>query len=100
MSAWSRVVICLFAMIALVAGLAGGPVSAAQPAPAQPPAATDEFVPVGDLPPEEQLPAAPLVIGAYAFMWVAVLAYVWSLWRRLSAVQKDLEALTRSQTRR
>jgi len=62
--------------------------------PAQP-AATDGFVPVTDLPPAEQLPAAPMVIGAYAFIWVAVLVYVGLLWRRLGAVQKDLDALAR-----
>jgi CcmD family protein len=66
----------------------------AQPAPAPPDtAATDGFVPVTDLPPAEQLPAAPLVLVAYAFIWVAVLAYVALLWRRLAAVQKDLDAL-------
>lgn len=65
---------------------------AAAPAAAQP-AATDGFVPVTDLPPDEQLPAAPLVLGAYAFIWVAVLVYVGLLWRRLGAVQKDLDAL-------
>ena len=89
----------LLATIALLMALVGGPVWAAQPAAAQPPAATDEFVPVGDLPPEEQLPAAPLLVGAYAFMWVAVLVYVGMLWRRLGAVQRDLEALRRSQPR-
>ena len=57
------------------------------------PAATDGFVPVTDLPPAEQLPAAPLVLAAYAFIWVAVLAYVGLLWRKLGAVQKDLDAL-------
>jgi CcmD family protein len=66
----------------------------AQPA-AQPPAATDEFVPITELPPTEQLPAAPLVVAAYAFIWLAVLVYVTLLWRRLAAVQKDLDALRR-----
>ena len=68
---------------------------ASQPAtpPPAPPAAVDGFVPVTDLPPAEQLPAAPLVLGAYAFIWVAVLVYVALLWRRLAAVQKDLDAL-------
>ena len=76
--------------------------TAAQPATppsSAPPAATDGFVPVGDLAAAEQLPAAPLVLGAYAFMWVAVLVYVALLWRRLAAVQKDLDALTHTQPR-
>jgi hypothetical protein len=87
----------VIALVCLTLALAGAPGpagAAAQPAP-QPPAATDEFVPVTDLPPTEQLPAAPLVIGAYAFIWVAVLVYVTLLWRRLAAVQKDLDALRR-----
>ncbi len=65
------------------------------PPAATPPPATDGFVPVTDLPPEEQLPAAPLVLSAYAIIWVAVLIYVAMLWRRLAAVQKDLDALKR-----
>ncbi|MBK5296596.1 MAG: CcmD family protein [Vicinamibacteria bacterium] len=56
-------------------------------------------MPVTDLPPVEQLPAAPLVLGAYAFIWVAVLVYVALLWRRLAAVQKDLDALTHTPPR-
>ncbi len=72
-----------------------GSLAAAQPEPPPraAPAAMDGFVPVTDLPPAEQLPAAPLVLGAYAFIWVAVLVYVALLWRRLAAVQKDLDAL-------
>lgn len=79
-------------VLALGAVVAGAELLAAQPAPA----ATDGFVPVGELPAVEQLPAAPLVLVAYAFIWVAVLAYVWQLWRRLAAVQKDLDALRRT----
>lgn len=54
-----------------------------------------EFVPVSQLPPAEQLPAAPLLIVAYAFVWVAVLAYVWSLWRRLGRVEREIQTLAR-----
>ena len=80
---------------------AGTRLAAAQPAtpPPTPPAATDGFVPVTDLPPAEQLPAAPLLLGAYAFIWVAVLVYVALLWRRLAAVQKDLDALKQTPPR-
>jgi CcmD family protein len=38
----------------------------------------------------EQLPAAPLVYAAYAFCWVALLAYVFMLWRRLGQVEREL----------
>ena len=80
-------------------------VGAAQtPAPAQAPAATskptaaqDGFVPVSQLPPTEELPPGPLVLGAYGFIWVAVLVYVWSLARRLNAVQKDFDTLSKRQ---
>lgn len=59
----------------------------------------DGFEPVTEVPPEEQIPAGPLVAGAYAFIWLAVLVYVGMLWRRLAAVQKDLDALKRGSSR-
>jgi CcmD family protein len=61
----------------------------------QPPPATDDFVPVGDLPAQEQLPAAPLLIAAYAFVWAALLIYLLMLWRRLARVERELGALSR-----
>ena len=89
----------------LAAFLCGSARAAAQtPAPArapastsQPAAAQDGFVPVSQLPPTEELPPAPLVLGAYGFIWVAVLVYVWSIARRLNAVQKDFDALSKRQ---
>jgi CcmD family protein len=51
------------------------------------------FVPMNELPPSEQLPAAPLLITAYAFVWIAVMLYVWSVWRRLVRVEGELTAL-------
>jgi CcmD family protein len=66
----------------------------------QSPPGQGAFVPVDQLPPADQLPAAPLLIAAYAFVWVAVLFYVWTIWRRLNKVEKDMHALERrSQTR-
>ena len=62
----------------------------------QPPPQT-EFVPVNSLPPADQLPAAPLLIAAYAFVWIAVMVYLWSIWRRLNKVQRDMQALERRQ---
>jgi hypothetical protein len=52
-----------------------------------------EFVPVTEIPASEQLPSAPLVIAAYAFVWLAFLAYVWLTWRKLGAVEQDLNLL-------
>jgi len=65
---------------------------------AQPPsttAAQDEFVPMSEVPESEKLPAAPLVIGAYAFIWLAALAYLWSIWRRVGAVDREVAQLRR-----
>ena len=94
-----RVIVYVFAL-ALLAGVridAYQQPTPAAPA-AAPQAAQDEFVPVKDLPPAEQMPAGPLVLGAYGFMWAAVLVYVFTLARRLQAVQKDIDGL-RKQTR-
>jgi CcmD family protein len=62
---------------------------------AQTPAAQDGFVPASSLPPGDQLPAAPLLITAYAFVWVALLFYVWTIWRRLNKVEADMRVLER-----
>lgn len=53
-----------------------------------------EFLPVKEVPASEQLPAAPLVIAAYAFVWIAFLAYVWLMWRRLGKVEQELSSLS------
>ncbi|MCC7416692.1 MAG: hypothetical protein IT176_06070 [Acidobacteria bacterium] len=51
------------------------------------------FVPMGSLPPAEQIPAAPLLIAAYVFVWLALMGYLWSIWSRLGRVERDLRAL-------
>ncbi len=57
----------------------------------RPPAAQSEYVPADQLPaPQEQMPAAPLVIAAYAIVWLALLLYLWSIWRRLQKVDREL----------
>lgn len=61
----------------------------------QQPAARDEFVPVAELPPDEQLPAAPLLVGAYAFAWVMVLVYLFVLWRRLGRIEREVASVAR-----
>jgi CcmD family protein len=57
------------------------------------------FVPVTPDQVVEQLPAAPLLIAAYAFVWVALLVYVWSIWRRLGKVESEMHALEQRRTR-
>ena len=58
----------------------------------QPPTGQSEFVPVTG-PITESLPAAPLLITAYAFVWIAVMFYVWTIWRRLNTVEAEMRAL-------
>ena len=60
---------------------------------AQPPQPQDEFKPVGNNPAPEQIPAAPLLIGAYIVVLGGLFAYVVSLSRRLGAVRQDVERL-------
>jgi CcmD family protein len=61
---------------------------------AQPPAAArDEYVPIDQIPESDKLPAAPYLIAAYMTVWVLLLLYVWSLWRRLSRVEDELKRL-------
>jgi CcmD family protein len=59
------------------------------------PTQQEEFVPIDQLPPEDQLPAAPLLVAAYALVWLAVLFYLWTLWRRLTSVEKELVNVSR-----
>src|SRR5262245_66565899 len=75
----------------LVAWLMAG---AAMPALAfQQPAAQSEYVPVKDLPPVDQLPAAPLLVDAYSFIWLAAMFYLLTIWRRIGKVEAGLGAL-------
>ncbi len=66
----------------------------------QPPTGQSEFVPVESLPPGDQLPAAPLLVTAYAFVWIAVVVYLWSIWRRLNKVEDEMRALAQKAPRR
>jgi len=61
----------------------------------QPPAPPDGFVPASSLPGQEQLPAAPLVIVAYAVVWLLVLGYLWSIWSRLARAERELADVNR-----
>jgi len=60
---------------------------------AQPQPSADEFVPVAEAPPGEQIPAINLVGAAYGFVWVVLVGYVWTLGRRMSQAERDLAAL-------
>jgi CcmD family protein len=65
----------------------------------QPPAGQSEFVPMSSLPPAEQMPAAPFLVAAYAFVWLALAVYVWSIWSRLGKVEGEMRALQQKVTR-
>jgi CcmD family protein len=78
-------------LVALLLLAGAGIAVAAQPS-AQP-EQQDEFVPVDTLPPQDQLPAAPLLIAAYAFVMLALFGYLLSVARRLTTVQRELERL-------
>jgi CcmD family protein len=79
------------AMLCALLMIAGAAYAQQQPPP-EPPAG---FVPASNLPSQEQLPAAPLVIGAYAIAWVAVFGYLWSIWQRLGRVEHELADVSR-----
>jgi CcmD family protein len=61
----------------------------------QPPAGQNEFVPASSIPRTDQLQAAPLLIAAYAFVWIAACFYLWTIWRRLRKVEDEMLALER-----
>jgi CcmD family protein len=86
-----RIRTALFAVTLVTALFAAPAVTLAQ----QPPRSPDGFVPVESLPQQEQLPAAPLVIAAYAAAWILVFVYVWSIWRRLGRVERELVEVSR-----
>ncbi len=67
------------------------------PALAQAPASPDGFVPASSLPPGQQLPAAPFLVGAYAFFLALVLFYLWTIWNRIGRVEKEMRDLERRQ---
>ncbi len=48
------------------------------------------FVPADSLPPVESMPAGPLVLAAYAFVWVALATYVLFVARRAGRTERDL----------
>jgi hypothetical protein len=78
----------LIAGLALVVPGVRAVVSAQQPVEQQ-----GAFVPAESLPQREQMPAAPLLISAYAFVMLVLFAYVLSLSRRIGNVKTDIGRL-------
>ena len=77
--------------------LVSAPIAAQEQSQPQPPKQQNEqetgFVPVSQLPPQDQLPAAPLLVTAYSFVWLALFGYLVSVAQRLSKVQREVERL-------
>jgi CcmD family protein len=82
-------------LAAALCSVAVSTAAAQTPQTAQPPEPPAGFVPAGSLPQQEQLPAAPLVIAAYAVAWIAVFGYLWTIWQRLGRVERDLADVSR-----
>ena len=81
-------------LVAMCVLLSGIPVFAFQQ-----PSGLEGFTSVDKLPPADQLPAAPLLVTAYAFVWLAVFFYVWTVGRRLNKVEAEMHTLEQRQSK-
>lgn len=50
---------------------------------------TSEFVPADQVA-QDHVPGGALLLAAYAVAWVAVVAYVWIVWRRAGRIEREL----------
>ena len=83
-----------YAVLSLVLVFGVLPAAAQQAAPqSSQPEQQNEFIPIDQLPPQDQLPAAPLLVAAYAIVMLALFFYVVSVARRLTTVQREMERL-------
>jgi len=81
------------ALLLVITCWVAAPVAAAlQPTPS---AAQEGFVPIDQLQPREELPAAPLVMAAYSVAWLVIFGYIWSIWRRLSQVEQEITSVSK-----
>jgi CcmD family protein len=48
-----------------------------------------EFVPADQLG-QNTVPGGVLLLAAYAVAWIAVVAYVWTIWRRAGRIEREL----------
>jgi CcmD family protein len=63
--------------------------------PRAPTAAQEGYVPIDQLQAKEEIPAAPLVMTAFSVAWLVVFGYVWSIWRRLNKVEREIADIHR-----
>jgi hypothetical protein len=59
----------------------------------------EAFTPIDQLPPQDQLPAAPLLVGAYAFVLLMLFGYLFIVSRRLTVIQQEVDRLDRDTKR-
>jgi CcmD family protein len=90
----SRFLAVLF-VVAVALGCVSQQAPEARQAPQPPPQQQEEFIPIDQLPPQDQLPAAPLLIGAYAFVLLMLFGYLFVMSRRLSVIQREVDRLDR-----
>jgi CcmD family protein len=84
----------MLAIAVLTALLACAPLSVLAQEP-RPKPAQDGFVPMESLAPQEQLPAARLVMTAYAVAWVVIFGYLWTIGQRLGRVEREIATVSR-----
>jgi len=80
-------------LVAILLLALGSAMPASISAQTQPPAQQEAFIPIDQLPPQEQLPAAPLLVGAYSFVLLMLFGYMVSVSRRLSTIQREMARL-------
>ena len=76
-------------LIALLSVMLTAPALLAQPA------QQNEYVTLDKLPPQETMPAAPLLIAAYIVVWLGLMSYLFLIWRRIARVETEMQALQR-----
>ena len=75
--------------------LIAGPALAQEPAKPPTGAAQDGFVSVDAPMNAEDTMPAPLLVGtAYAFIWIVLFGYLWSVRARLATVEREVAAIT------
>jgi CcmD family protein len=89
----------LIRVVAVVFGLAGFgfsvPDSTATLLAQEQPKQQEDFTPIDQLPPQEEYPALPLLVGAYAFVLLMLFGYVFVVSRRLGVIQSEVDRLDR-----
>ena len=60
---------------------------------AQQPPPKEDWIPLDQLPPAEQMAAAPLLVAAYSVVLIVLFLYLLSVARRLNVVQREVDRL-------